>query len=81
MTQDDFFTKENCDRCSGDLTVRTLSWFNQDVICGTCSVWEEAIINEQQKSKNELESIGYIPDVKFEIQWGYDVPDKLHPTR
>ena len=34
--QDPFFTKKHCDRCGAELTVRTMSMFNEDVICMVC---------------------------------------------
>jgi hypothetical protein len=33
---DDFFTKKFCDRCGKDLKIRTMSMFNEDVICMEC---------------------------------------------
>lgn len=33
---DPFFTKKRCDRCGAELTVRTMSMFNEDVICMVC---------------------------------------------
>lgn len=77
MDQNNFFEKENCDRCGGDLKVRTLSWFNTDVICGNCSMWEEVIIDKCGENKSDLESIGHIPSVECNIRWGHTVPDKL----
>lgn len=31
-----FFTKKHCDRCGAELTVRTMSMLNEDVICMRC---------------------------------------------
>lgn len=31
-----FFDKKFCDRCHVELTVRTMSMFNEDVICPAC---------------------------------------------
>lgn len=75
----DFFEQENCDRCRGSLKVRTMSWFNQDVICGTCSVWEEVIIDRRKEDKDKLESTGQVPNVDCEIRWGAEVPEQLKP--
>lgn len=33
---DPFFTKKRCDRCGAELTFRTMSMFNEDVICMVC---------------------------------------------
>lgn len=33
---DPFFTKKHCDRCGAELTVRTMSMFNEDIICMVC---------------------------------------------
>jgi len=71
------FEQENCDRCYSDLVGRTMSWFNQDTICIECSVWEDVIIDSCEKSKSDLEGIGYIPDVDFDIDWGEKPPEEL----
>ena len=45
---DDFFKKTKCDRCGGNLSIRTQSWFNNhDVICGNCG-------DEEVKIKTKL---------------------------
>lgn len=75
-----FFEQEHCDRCSGDLKIRTTSWFNTDTICGTCSIWEEVIIDKRKEDKSELEAVGSIPTVDCHIRWGDDVPEDLRPT-
>lgn len=72
---DDFFSQSHCDRCFGDLMVRTASWFNRDTICATCSQWEEKIIEERGESKSELEGIGSVPEVSFEVKWGEETDD------
>ena len=33
---DTFFTKTHCDRCGAPLTIRTMSMYNEDVICMAC---------------------------------------------
>lgn len=33
---DSFFTKKFCDRCGKILEIRTMSMFNEDVICMEC---------------------------------------------
>ena len=61
-----FFTKPNCDRCKKSLEnkSRTLSWFNDDVICQECSN-EERQIKQRAKQNgvnpDSLEGIGYVP--------------------
>ena len=34
---DEFFTRKVCDRCGKPLTVRTMGFFNTDVICPDCA--------------------------------------------
>lgn len=34
---DEFFTKKTCDRCGKPLAVRTMSYFNTQVICTECA--------------------------------------------
>lgn len=65
-----FFEQEHCDRCHGDLAGRTTSWFNTDTICLTCSLWEDKIIEERSESKSQLEAIGHVPDIPFDVNWG-----------
>lgn len=74
---DRFFDIEHCERCHGDLTARTTSWFNRETICLTCSLWEDKIIEKRPESKSELEGIGYIPDVEFEINWGEEPEEEV----
>lgn len=69
----EFFDQEWCDRCGNELDVRTTSWFNTDTICLNCDNWESRIIEARPESKSELEGIGHIPDVEFEIEWGTEV--------
>lgn len=72
-----FFEKDHCDRCTGDLTVRTTSWFNQETICHNCSMWEEVIISRIPESKSEIEAVGHIPEISAEINWGTKPPEDL----
>ena len=69
----EFFEKDNCDRCHNELTVRTMSWFNTDTICMNCSDWEDKILEARPESKVELENIGHVPEVNFEVNWGEGV--------
>lgn len=73
--KDDFFGKEYCDRCQSKLDSRTTSWFNTETICLNCSLWEDKIIDAQEKSRRKLEGIGSVPDVDFDIYWG-EPPEK-----
>ena len=68
--QDDFFTKEICDRCGSSLNkIRTMSAFNTDCICMKCSAEEEkhpdyknavaADCEEIQKGNYNFKGIGY----------------------
>lgn len=66
----DFFDQTHCERCHGDLSGRTTSWFTTETICLTCSQWEDKIIDARDESKSNLEGIGYVPEVSFEINWG-----------
>ena len=63
---DDFFTRNKCDRCGGELKVRTMSWFTVDTICMNCSNIEQAIkdkLRKQGKNPNDYEGCGYVPEV------------------
>lgn len=63
---DQFFTKQTCDRCGEPLSIRILSWFNGDTIGPKCMA-EETAIKEALKAKGEdtlqYEDCGYIPQV------------------
>jgi hypothetical protein len=41
--KDKFLTQKECDRCGGDLKIRTMSWFTNETICMTCSSTEKKI--------------------------------------
>jgi hypothetical protein len=60
---DPFFTKSACDRCGGSLAVRTMSWFNKDAICMTCSAKESEIKKalRAQSCADAMEGCGFIP--------------------
>lgn len=49
----DFLTKQNCDRCRATLTIRIMSWLNEDVICINCS--QEETKHERYKEAKEAE--------------------------
>ena len=60
---DNFFNKKNCDRCGENLSIRTMSWFTEETICGTCSTDEKELrikLREAKDDKN-YEGCGYIP--------------------
>lgn len=82
MVQDDFFEQEYCDRCHGDLSVRTTSWFNRETICANCSRWEDAIISACAECRAALEGIGGVPEgeVDFDVDWGEEPPEELFDT-
>jgi len=61
-----FFNKTKCDRCSGQLTARIMSWFNEDTICLECSSKEDVIkqkLRENGKKPSDYEGCGFIPKV------------------
>lgn len=61
---DEFFSKQKCDRCGGDLRVRTMSWFTQETICGDCGTKEMVIrkkLREQGKDPADYEGFGSVP--------------------
>ena len=61
---DTFFSQKICDRCPKPLDVRTMSWFNSDVICMDCSD-KETVIKKQLRDKGitgAMEGCGYVPD-------------------
>lgn len=66
MMNDPFFSQSKCSRCSNPLTVRTMSWFNNDTICMDCSKKEREIkdaLKAQGKDPRDYEGCGYIPKV------------------
>jgi len=62
---DTFFTQDTCDRCPNDLTVRKMSWFNDQTICMECSAKEDEIKKalRAQGIKDAMEGCGYIPKI------------------
>ena len=56
--KDDFTSKKVCDRCGADLTTgrRTMSRFNEDVICMKCKEAEQARPDYEQACKAEIEA-------------------------
>ncbi len=60
---DAFFSKKDCDRCHGDLRVRILSWFTDEVICMTCADKEDELRTKLKDNGIDYEGCGYIPTV------------------
>ncbi len=65
-----YFIQPYCDRCEGDLSEeRTVSFFNNETICGLCSK-KEAQIRAQIRAEigadgdREYEGCGFVPKVK-----------------
>lgn len=66
MKRDRFFDLERCERCGGDLKIRTMSWFTDQTICLKCSDKETEIkrkLREAGLNPDQYEGIGYIPKV------------------
>lgn len=70
-----FFEQDYCERCHTDLSSRTTSWFTTETICLKCSMWEDIIIEESERSRSELEGIGTVPKVDITVEWGTNPPD------
>jgi hypothetical protein len=61
---DDFFTQTRCDRCGGPLTMRTMSWFNNDTICQVCAIEEGSIRKKLPENGKNYEGCGYVPKIE-----------------
>lgn len=63
---DKFFSQTTCDRCPNPLTVRTMSWFNNDTICMECSDKESTIKKTLRANgiDDAMEGCGYIPKIE-----------------
>jgi len=61
--EDQFFSKNNCDRCGDKLTSRTMSWFTEDTICLDCMEKEEEIRGKLPCGGKDYEGCGYVPEV------------------
>ena len=59
--KDKFLTQKECDRCGGDLKIRTMSWFTNETICMTCSSTEKKIKQTLPNNGKDLEGCGYLP--------------------
>jgi len=54
---DDFFKKKFCDRCGGELKVRIMSMFNEDVICMECKEKETQHPDYKKARDAEMEEV------------------------
>ena len=54
---DRFFTQDSCDRCGGELRVRTMSRFNTDCICMKCAEEERNHPDSQTAADAELAAV------------------------
>ena len=63
---DQFFTKETCDRCGAKIGTRTMSWFNDDTICLPCSDKESEIKKQLPDGGRSFEGCGYLPDINIQ---------------
>jgi hypothetical protein len=67
---DPFFTQKHCDRCLGELGIRTCSWFTEETICMDCSNKEQPIKQALMERNIALglqgsgEGCGYVPDLR-----------------
>lgn len=64
--KDEFFSKTKCDRCGGSLSIRTMSWFNDDTICLECSNKEDVLKRQMLNAghnPDSYEGCDYIPDL------------------
>lgn len=59
---DDFFAKDNCDRCGAKLVSRTMSWFTEECICMQCSIDEGILRSKLPNRGTNYEGCGYIPN-------------------
>ena len=68
---DEFLTKTKCDRCQKlldvrTMSIRTMSWFNNDTICMECADKETEIKSKLRflGKKDAMEGCGYIPSIE-----------------
>jgi hypothetical protein len=59
---DTFFRQTNCDRCNSELSVRKMSWFNEDTLCMDCIDKEKLIRSQLPENGRTYEGCGYIPN-------------------
>jgi len=58
---DKFFVQHRCDRCGGDLRVRIMSWFTEDILCMDCSAKEKELRSRLPDNGRNYEGCGYVP--------------------
>ena len=64
---DTFFNQTDCDRCGGELKIRTMSWFTEETICMDCAKEESDIkqkLKDQGKDPRSFEGCGRLPNVE-----------------
>ena len=61
--RDRFFEQQNCERCGGDLSARTCSWFTTETICMSCSCKEDEVRARLPDKGRSYEGCGYVPEV------------------
>ena len=54
---DRFFTQDRCDRCGGELKVRTMSRFNTDCICMKCAKEERSRSDYGKARDAEMDAV------------------------
>lgn len=54
---DRFFSIRNCERCGAELTTRTMSKMNSDVICIGCKEQEKQHPRYKEASDREMEEV------------------------
>ena len=61
--EDKFFKKTKCDRCEKPLSVRTMSWFNEETICMDCCDKEKILLKNLRElgDATSYEGCGFIP--------------------
>ncbi len=62
--RDDFFDKQNCDRCNSPIPVRIMSWFTNETICIPCSIAEGEIKRALPDNGRHYEGCGYLPKIE-----------------
>ena len=60
----DSFYQTRCSRCSNDLNVQIMSWFNEQTICMDCSDKESEIKQKLREKgiQDAMEGCGYVPN-------------------
>ena len=68
-SSDPFFSQKTCARCPASLSVRTMSWFTEEVICMSCSDKEKVIKKALRAAGDDRaqEGCGFVPTIKESI--------------